>query len=316
LFFVISGFIIVYVSESLFGRAGAPRSFFLRRCARIIPLYWATSAALLVYALMAYPNLQAANMSPETIAASFMFFPYPRADGSLMPIHAVGWTLNYEMFFYAVFAVALLASRQIAVIGVSVFFMALVVLGRWTALPPALAFWTDPIILEFVFGAWIALIYRSGWRLPRWATNCLLIAGVAMIAGGIVWGFEQLPRVIERGVPAAFIVAAVALSRIPQSTAFGWRAMGLIGDASYALYLTHPVAVVLPRLLFPGLVDPAVHPWLYVLLLFPCAILFAIAAHLVFEKPVTRFLQRRIAIRGARVAAASRDALVSGPSVV
>jgi exopolysaccharide production protein ExoZ len=46
LFFVISGFVMVYASERLFGRAGAPITFFTRRLARIVPLYWATTAIL------------------------------------------------------------------------------------------------------------------------------------------------------------------------------------------------------------------------------------------------------------------------------
>src|SRR5262249_39195350 len=41
LFFVISGFVMVYASERLFAQPGATRIFFLRRLARILPLYWA-----------------------------------------------------------------------------------------------------------------------------------------------------------------------------------------------------------------------------------------------------------------------------------
>jgi exopolysaccharide production protein ExoZ len=39
LFFVISGFVMVYSSERLFGEPGASRKFFARRLARIVPLY-------------------------------------------------------------------------------------------------------------------------------------------------------------------------------------------------------------------------------------------------------------------------------------
>ena len=48
LFFVISGFVMVYSSERLFGQPGAPMTFFAMRLARIVPLYWAATAIGLV----------------------------------------------------------------------------------------------------------------------------------------------------------------------------------------------------------------------------------------------------------------------------
>ena len=49
LFFVISGFVMVYASRDLFAVPGAPATFFLRRLTRIVPLYWAATG---VYAMM------------------------------------------------------------------------------------------------------------------------------------------------------------------------------------------------------------------------------------------------------------------------
>jgi len=296
LFFVISGFIMVYVSEGWFGREGAPANFLARRFARIVPLYWASSALLLAFVLVTYRNLGAANMSVGSVIASFAFFPHARPDGGVLPINAIGWTLNYEMFFYAVFSVALLASRRTAVIAITLLFAALAALGRaLTELPDALRFWTDPIILEFVLGMWIAIAFRRGWRLPRWATWVLLAAALAMIAAGLVVGLDRMPRVIERGVPAALMVAALALASAPPSGALAWRGLGFLGDASYALYLTHPVSLTLPRRLFPGFIDPAASPWLYAMMLIAIAVAVAIAVHLLYEKPATRWLQARIA---------------------
>ena len=53
-FFVISGFIMVYASERMFGQPGAMRIYFLRRIARIVPMYWAATTILLVYVLLRY----------------------------------------------------------------------------------------------------------------------------------------------------------------------------------------------------------------------------------------------------------------------
>jgi len=295
LFFVISGFIMVYVAEPLFGRREAPLNFFLRRCARIIPLYWASSALLLAYVLLHYRDLAAANMSVPAVVASFAFLPYANPDGSVVPINGIGWTLNYEMFFYFVFALSLLASRRAAVLVITILFCALAVASQLFALPQPLAYWADPIILEFVFGMWVALALRKGLGVPIWGTYGLVVVGAGAILGGIFWGFEAVPRVLGRGLPAALIVAGIVLSSASASTALGWRALGFVGDASYALYLTHPMALTLPRLLFPGLIDAAAYPWAYAALLVTVALAAAIVVYVLYEKPATRALQTGIA---------------------
>jgi exopolysaccharide production protein ExoZ len=107
LFFIISGFIIVYASEPLFGKPAGPQVFFLRRLIRIAPLYWTVTAFFIVL-FLASPNgfaatIAASNTSIGAIIASFMFLPFARPDGTMFPLHSVGWTLNYEVFFYVIF---------------------------------------------------------------------------------------------------------------------------------------------------------------------------------------------------------------------
>src|ERR1700756_2337701 len=98
LFFVISGFVMVYSSERLFGQPGAPFKFFARRLARIVPLYWAATS-ILVWFVVPYASTKA-------VLGSFLFAPHIPSEA---PLLFVGWTLIFEMFFYAVFAIALLA---------------------------------------------------------------------------------------------------------------------------------------------------------------------------------------------------------------
>ena len=75
LFFVISGFVIVYASEPMFGQAGAPRVFFLRRLARTVPLYWLTSGFILAVVLLTYPDLASAVHSVGSVVGSFAMIP-------------------------------------------------------------------------------------------------------------------------------------------------------------------------------------------------------------------------------------------------
>jgi hypothetical protein len=54
------------------------------------------------------------------------------------------------------------------------------------------------------------------------------------------------------------------------------------------------MAMTLPRRFFPSLVDPNASPMLYATLLLLIAVAVAIAAYVLFERPVTRVLQKRI----------------------
>src|SRR5690349_15839002 len=154
---------MVYSSEFLFARPDGPARFFLRRLARIAPLYWAVTIAIILYIYAAHGAQLWAIYSPASLIASFLFWPYPRIDGFAFPVHLLGWTLNFEMFFYAVFAFAILLPGRAAVATICAAFVALVVVGRYTTLPLPFLFWSNPIIFEFCYGMVIALIYREGF---------------------------------------------------------------------------------------------------------------------------------------------------------
>jgi peptidoglycan/LPS O-acetylase OafA/YrhL len=158
-FFVISGFIMVHICWDEFGRRGAAANFLRRRIIRIVPLYWlATIAALAFHKVSATHGAHAGWLD---LVQSLLFIPYRDEDGHWAPILAQGWTLNYEMLFYAIFAAAVALRRQIALpaIGGTLGFFTLV-----GALLPAgiLAYLSSPIVLWFVLGIGLAVVWR--WR--------------------------------------------------------------------------------------------------------------------------------------------------------
>jgi peptidoglycan/LPS O-acetylase OafA/YrhL len=293
LFFVISGFVMVYASERLFGHPDAPRVFVLRRLARIVPLYWAASAVLLVYMLGVHRGLPV-DVSVGTVVASFAFLPYARPDGLVAPIHLLGWTLNYEMFFYAVFAAAIRLSRPRAVLAVLAAFAVMVGLGCAVALPLPWAAWFDPIILEFGAGMLIAVACRAGLRLSRAAAVGL---GLAAVAGYAVASWAELSepwRAVERGLPGAALVAACVLCGAPPRPGPVARGVAFLGDASYSLYLVHPLVFALPRWTVARWIDFSPVPLAYALVLMAVSVLAAILSYLVFEKPLSRALKTRL----------------------
>ncbi|MFZ4759466.1 MAG: acyltransferase family protein, partial [Burkholderiaceae bacterium] len=247
-FFVISGFVMVVSSHSLIGRPDGARVFMLRRLSRIVPLYW-VATTLKVAAILAVPAaVLNGGLDLGHVVKSYLFLPSYNEQGGLHPVVAVGWTLNFEMFFYVVFATAMVL-RVPPLPFVGLFFAALSVAALFRQPDwPAVAFWLDTILLEFVAGMVIARLCMSGVRVAPPVAIAMTAAGFA----GLLWPWGVVPdmmRVLAWGVPAALIVSGVAMlepvlqGRVPSQ-------LMLLGDSSYALYLFHPmIAPIAPALL-------------------------------------------------------------------
>jgi len=100
-FFVVSGFTIAYVGNI------PARDFILRRLIRIIPLYWVASIGTYLVAKMEPSMVQSNSADISDLLYSLFFIPHVNKVGDIAPILALGWTLNYEMYFYFLFAIAL-----------------------------------------------------------------------------------------------------------------------------------------------------------------------------------------------------------------
>lgn len=222
IFFVISGFIMWLVGEN-----DTPLSFILKRILRVAPLYWL--ATLLFVFLHPSPIIQTLK--------SLAFVPYRDAVGAISPLLTPGWTLNYEMFFYAAFAAVLFAPLRFRLAGITGVLAALVVVGRLHVFSQApLHVYTSPLIMEFLAGIWLCVAWRSG-SLPKWLV-------VAVPAGLVLWvALRAIPyvedlRPIAFGIPAAFIVTGVLASNMLRV-----KLLKIIGDASYSIYLFHPFVI-------------------------------------------------------------------------
>ncbi len=295
LFFVISGFVMVYSSESLFGRADAPKIFLLRRLARIAPLYWAVTIVIIAYIYAAHGAKLWEIYSPASLVASFLFWPYPRLDGMAFPVASA--RLDAEL-------------RDVLLRGVR---------GRDPAAAPVRGAGGDTRLRRAGaarprrrFAAAVRLLgqldhlgvlprhadrhaYREGVRLPpaaAWALGLAACLGfAAMHDPPAAWGAW---RVLFWGLPSAALVAACVLSSSTWRPGPAGRFFGVLGDASYSLYLVHPLAFPLVRWTIVRWVDFSPVPWLYAATLFGAAIVASVACYLWFERPITRALQRRL----------------------
>lgn len=181
LFFAISGFIMVLTTE---GKATTPWQFFKRRVVRVVPLYWLVTFTLVALILVAPNLLTTVKPTPDTTLMSLLFIPHLSAGnpGMAWPILVPGWTLNYEMFFYALFALSLFAPKSLLLL--LSMLSALVGFG-WLLGPfeePMLKTYTSPLLLEFAGGAilgraWIAS--PPNWRWLQWRHATLKALGDA-----------------------------------------------------------------------------------------------------------------------------------------
>lgn len=292
IFFVLSGFIMTYTTAAEFGKSGAPLRFFLRRCARVVPLYWLLTSILLLGAAVA-PSLLAVPIGDIShILASYFFIPSGRGVDEIRPVLALGWTLNYEMLFYVLFAAALMVPIRLGIIWLSALMAALALAGN--LIDPRhvqIAFWTSPIILEFLFGVYIALIFRSGLRIGSGAALGLVAIGLlGFVRFSTPWNDATLPQFLRCGLPAGLLVLAAAVG-----PALPFRRIALsgaaLGDASYSLYLAHPFVLRPMRAVWAKLVGGHLPLGLFVACATIAATLFAQALFRIIEKPLTAYVQ-------------------------
>jgi len=292
-FFVLSGFVI-----ALTGPFAEPRPsgalFFWRRWRRVAPFYFIVSAIPIGHAL--------GDLSADRLVATFLFWPAP-GPKLIGPYLEVGWTLSFEMAFYSAVALVLtggMAKRNIiiaAAIGV------VLIICRALFTWDGFRFLASPLFLEFGLGVALASIRHRLVRAGLWTGGLLLALGLGAFAfeailgmgdigdvGGEPFYGHDLRRIFLFGIPAAGVVAgAIMCERSCRGRAAGLVARG--GDASYAIYLTHMLALSLIATGWRYLHGP-MSPLLLVAMAVAGATAVGLLTHYVVERPILRDLKR------------------------
>ncbi len=282
-FFVISGVIMWRITER---RETTPGVFLWRRLTRVAPAYWFATLLLAAIALTWPGFLPKVRPQWGHLALSLAFIPHLDPLGLPFPLLAPGWTLSYEAVFYLVFAAALIAPPASRAIWVTSALAAIVVAGF--VLPdPIYMLGANPMLLEFAAGVWLGKASAER-ALPGQAWGwALLAAGLAALTVmGLADWRSELWRPLLWGVPATMIVAgALSLEAgrgVPSS-----KPLLVLGDASYSIYLFHPLAIAAVA---HGL--GATGPWIFAPLAFAAAVAVGLVARASIERPAIAICRR------------------------
>jgi len=298
-FFAISGFIMYMTSASLPAGATSLISFCRKRFIRIVPTYWFYTTLMLLASWLAARRMTNPGIDLVHVLGSYAFVPikHPAVD-TLQPILRVGWTLNYEVFFYLLFAVSLLLERPLRMPFLFASIFALSAFGVIADPVGLIGFYTNSVILSFMFGLAIGKLHELG--MLKGIRLSVLLAASAIAALFLLSPFRSLSsgdfgvRGITLGVPAALLLASVSCVgriKVPLFPKLG-AALTTLGDSSYSLYLSHMFAIGIFKIaFFPSSLVSA-------LIAVPLCVLFCIicghVAYLVAEKRLVFFSSRLI----------------------
>jgi len=264
LFFIVSGFIMVHTTWDQRGSANDVIGFFIKRFARIVPVYF---LIMLIEVLVKHHGLHffESVSNIKSLIKSMLFLPQGEIEHT--PYYGdaplkVGWTLNYEMYFYLIFGICMLFGRLrwFALATISVLTLIVYpyvtrgefstnVYGIYNFKPFYVNLITNPIIWLFMAGVVIGLIYRSKFEVRnvvvlRAAVLCSVsfaawqyLSQYQMNHGIFLWGLSLVPMVL-----CFTLCDKAAPIRPPEILTY-------LGNISFSLYLVHiSVLTVLSKL--------------------------------------------------------------------
>jgi exopolysaccharide production protein ExoZ len=327
IFFVISGFILSsVVMRERQGPGLATTGLFLqRRFVRIYPVYW-------IFAIISIAKL---TLHHQFVAQNYIaaWFLLPSLHYPVAPwLHEFSWTLIFEMFFYLALSALLLKTVRFATQALIAVLLLLVTAGVFLDIHrPILIIICNPILLEFAFGAALALIYRRFGR-RRYLGMAMTFAGVVLAIGlraynshTVATGLHMIrvdagvfERVATFGIAALLLVGGVILWSPTLTNRVG-RLFVILGNASYSTYLLSSIGIELSVKLLVKVGGAPMNPGkqvLYDVLGVILVLAFGWLFYDLVEWPLLRAIQARLANRRSTMLSPSGIAgsSISSPS--
>jgi exopolysaccharide production protein ExoZ len=239
IFFVISGFVMAF---SVSASHPSAYDFIKNRIVRIVPLYWVATAIVAIVSVAGLKVIGCPEISLQKILSSLAFLPMADASGAVSdPVLFVGWSLNYEMMFYLGFALSLLLPRRMSLPA-----MLAAIVGCWlwqlSSTSVAAHYLGSDIILAFAAGIALHFIPRS-MATPKSAILLGLLAGTVFLATIDMPWLRSSQHAHLAVILGASLIVGSAIVAENAGLAIGQGLTTRLGDASYALYLFHPLVL-------------------------------------------------------------------------
>lgn len=295
IFFVISGFIMSSVTHS----KSSVNNFLLKRLLRIIPLYWLVTIVLYLIVYIRPELLRTTTSDIMLLINSLLFIPYWTEGKEYFPLLGLGWTLNFEMFFYLLFFVSMRINHKYReIICTILLLLTFILIPNSTSLESNYYFYhyySNDIILEFSLGMLLAVIIRQ-FKISHSSVNNLLV--LSLVALLFLWFYfeayhdvYQLPRFVRYGIPAFLLVCCFlyfefvfvnARKKVKYLITLG-------GDLSYPLYLVHIFIIAIFTRLLP--MDSFSVISVFIISMF-FSLLVSFYLNNLFDKPVREYFIR------------------------
>ena len=213
--------------------------------------------------------------------------------------------------FYGVFAATLWLPRRIRGAGLVAILLAMPVVGLWLVrFSVASDFYLSPLTAELGFGVALALVMKRWNPHPTLAYLFLLGGAVLAVVGAAAWDGNPFERLVLLCLPMILVLTgAVGLDRAGRMPI--WRLPKALGDASYALYMIHPLmlsAMVQIWKRFGGATAPGC---VFIMLTLVATALAGLLVHALIERPLTGALQRSLNLAKPRISKPQSDQILT-----
>ncbi len=235
IFFVISGFIMMYVTEN------NEKFFLLKRIFRIVPLYWILTLGVFALAILVPDVLNNTTANIVHLIKSLFFIPFDKNGAGHFPILFLGWTLNFEVIFYFLFFLSLVFFKENRMIACSIFIIIFLVFNKiFSEKNFIFETYANDIFIEFIFGMILFTIWKKYKN--KISTNlsnhfiCLAILLVSIF----ILNYYNFSRSVSYGLPS--LILTVYFLFFLNHLKFP-KILVSLGDASYCIYLLHPYVI-------------------------------------------------------------------------
>ncbi|EEP91764.1 acyltransferase family protein [Yersinia kristensenii] len=278
IFFVISGFVIYY---SFIGTSKKFYDFLFDRMVRIAPMYWLSTLIFSVMLLLNHSLYPISEVNIYTFIKSLFFIPFANLQGTYLPIHSVGWTLNFEVIFYVFFSLSILITRRWVGLCSFLFIIGLFVISEYV---PAMTFYHNTIVFEFALGMFVAFLRKRYTK--EYSTNTLYICAVLGLCLSVMLFGNIVDRLLFWGIPAFIMVLTLVFFDKQIKTS---ALLMLLGASSYSLYLLHRIVISMMIWAFGF----SSYSWLFIIFSIALSLLVSIYSFKYIEKNITIKLKNK-----------------------